>query len=165
MRVVFRNDRNNGHTRLQRQMERALLERQQLRSIRVAARALGEDEDTLAMVAHLIGSTIESLDGRFAVGTINEDGAREGHEPAEEGNMFEGLLGRDAAVRREDVAEHEHIQFGLVVSNEDGGPGVQVFSAFDNVEAHAGGVAHNPLETARGGPLGDAAVASDTEHN
>lgn len=165
MRVILRDHRHNRHTRLQRKMECTLLEGQQFRSIRVAARALGEDKDALAMVAHLIGGTIKGLDSRFAVGTINEDGAREGHEPAEEGNIFEGLLGRDTAVRREDVAEHEHVQFGLVVCDEHGGSGVQVFSTFDDVESHAGGVAHDPLETARGGILRDAAVASDPEHN
>ena len=165
MRVVLRDDRDNRHAGLHGEMKRALLERQQLRAIGVTPGTLGKDEDALTVIAHFLGGAVERLDGSFAVGAVNEDGAGEGHEPAEEGDVAEGFLSRDAAVGREDGAKHEDVEFGLMVPDEHGGPGGQVFGALDHVEAHAGGVAHNPFEAARGGPLGNAAVAGETEHN
>lgn len=163
MRVALHHNRHDWHASLHGQMERTLLERQHLRLIGVASRALGEDEDALAVVAHFVGGAVERLDGRLAVGAVDEHGAGEGHEPAQDGHMAQGLLGRDAAVGREDGAQHQHVQLRLVVRDEDGGPRGEVFVAGDDLELHAGGAAHDPLEAARGGPLRDAAVADQTE--
>lgn len=163
MRIVFGDDRHDVHARLDRQMERSLLERQQLRLGRVAARALGEDEHALLERLHLPGRPVEGLDGRLAVRAVDEHRPGQRHEPAQEGHALERLLSRDAAVGREDGAQHQHVQLRLVVGDEDGGPGPQVLLALDDVEAHAGRVAHHPLEAARRGPLRDAAVADEAE--
>lgn len=163
--VVFRNHRNNRHTGLDGEMESTLLERQQLGVVGVTPSTLGKDKDALALGAHLFRSGVECLDGRLAVGAINENRSRKSHEPAEEGDIAEGLLGRDTAVRREDVSQHQHVQFGLVVSNEHGRTGGQMFLALHNVKLHAGGKPHHPLEAARGGPLRNPSVAHQPQDN
>lgn len=163
MRIVLSHHRNNIHTGLDRQMERALLERQQLRFLRVTPRSLGEDEHALLLGLHLPRRTVERLDSRLTVRAIDEHGAGQRHEPPQEGHPLQRLLRRDAAVRREDGAQHQHVQLGLVVPDEDGGAGAQVLLALDDLELHAGRVPHHPLEAARRGPLRHAAVPGEAE--
>lgn len=165
MRIVLGDDRNNRHPRLDRQMERSLLERQQLGLLGVTPRSLGEDEHALSVPAHLLRRTVKRLHRRLAVGPINENRPRQRHEPPQEGDMLQGLLRRDAAVRREDVAQHEHVELGLMVADEDRRPRGEVLGTLDNVELHAGCIPHNPFETARGGPLRDPAVAKEAKDN
>lgn len=73
MSIVLGDDRHDGYTGLDRQMERALLEGQQSGLVGVTPGAFGEDENTLAVRAHLIHSTIECLECCFSVGTVNKD--------------------------------------------------------------------------------------------
>ncbi len=61
----------------------------------------------------------EGLTGGLAVGAVDEDGAGEGHEPAQDRNALEGGFGGDGAVRGEDVGEEEDVEFGLVVADDD----------------------------------------------
>lgn len=163
MRIVLRHNRHDGHAGLDSEMKSALLERQQHRIIGVTPRALGENEHTLAVDSHLFHGAIERFHGSLAVGPVDEDRPRERHEPAQEGNIPQGLLRGHAAIWRENGAEHEHVQFGLVVADEDGGTGGEMFLTLDDIEGHAGGEAHHPLEAAGGGPLRDTAVAGESE--
>lgn len=163
MGIVFRHNRHNRHTGLDGEMESTLLERQEHGIIGVTPRTLGENEHTLAVDAHLIHGAIKRLHGSLAVRPVNKYGPRERHEPAQEWYIPQGLLRGHAAVWREDGAEHEYVQLGLVVPDEDRGTRGEVFLALDDVEGHAGGEAHHPLEAAGGGPLGDTAVAGESE--
>lgn len=63
------------------------------------------------------------------------------------------------------MAQHEHVELGLMVANEDRRPGREVLGALDNVELYAGCIPHNPFETACGGPLRDPAVAYEPKKN
>ena len=145
-------------------MKSALLERPEVRAGGIAAGALGEDEDALAGSTHLVRGAGEGEEGLVFVGAVDEDGAREDHEPAEEGDPFEGALGRHAAVVWPDGAEEEDVERGLVVADQDGRThGVEVFGAGDDFEAGVGCVAHGPFEGAGGGPLGEAVVAEEAE--
>ena len=163
MRIVLRHDRHNGHTGLDGEMESTFLERKEHRIVGITPGALGENEDTLAMDAHLIHGSVESLHGRLTVSAVDKDSSRKRHKPAQEGHIPQRLLRRHTAVGRENRAQHEHIQFGLVVANEDGRAGGEELFALDNVEGDAGGEAHHPFEAASGGPLGDTAVAGEPE--
>lgn len=153
MRVILRHNRHHRRARFHRQMEPAFLERQHLGGIRVTAGSLGEDKDALAIEAHFIRSAVERLEGRFAVRAVDKHRAGEGHEPAQERDCGERLLGRDAAVGREYGAEHEHVELGLVVADEHRRASGEVLDALDNVEPHPRRVPHDPFEAAGGGPL------------
>lgn len=163
MRVVLNHNRHDRHTSLNSQVESTLLERQQHRLIGVTPRALGENEHALAVSLHLIHGAVKGLHGSLAVCTVNKYSSGKSHEPAQEGDIAQRLLRRDTAVRREDLAQHEHIKLGLVVTNKDSRPGSEVLLALDDVELDAGGDTHHPLETAGSGPLGDTAIADEAE--
>lgn len=97
------------------------------------------------------------------VGAVDEHGAGEGHEPAKEGHEAEGTLGGDAAVRGEDSAEEEDVEFRLVVPNQHARSRVEVLLARDDVEADARGQGHGVAESARDGPLADAVLADEAQ--
>ena len=100
---------------------------------------------------------------RGRIGSIDKDGAGERHEPAEEGHEAEGPLGRDAAVGREDGAEEEDVELGLVVPDEHARSRAQVFPARDDFKADARGPGHGVVEGAGDGPLADAVLADEAE--
>ena len=100
---------------------------------------------------------------RGRIGSIDKDGAGERHEPAEKGHEAEGPFGRDAAVGREDGAEEEDVELGLVVPDEHARSRAQVFRARDDFEADARGPGHGVVEGARDGPLADAVLADEAE--
>ena len=79
VRVVGHDDGDDGHLRLDREVECAFLERQQVRRPRVRPRALGEDEDALLLAPHVCGRAVEGGTRGGAVRAVNEDGFREGH--------------------------------------------------------------------------------------
>lgn len=79
-------------------MESSLLERQQRRLFGVASRSFGEHVDALLLVLDLAGSTLHSFASVLRVLAIDEDGAAEGHEPAEERHALESRLGGHTAV-------------------------------------------------------------------
>lgn len=79
MRVVGHNNGDDGHLRLDREVERAFLERQQVRRPRVRPRALGEDEDALLLAPHVCGRAVEGGARGGAVRAVDEDGFGEGH--------------------------------------------------------------------------------------
>ena len=89
------------------------------------------------------------------VGPIDEDGAGERHEPAEKGHEAEGAFGRHAAVRGEDGAEEEDVEFGLVVPDQHARPRAQVLAPGDDLEVDAGGERHGVVEGSGDGPLAD----------
>lgn len=163
MRIILRNDRHNRHTRLHSKMKSPLLKRQQRRLIRITPRPLGEDKNTLPMRLHLPRSTLKRLQRRLAIRPIDKHRPRKRHEPAQQRHVLQRLLRRHAAVGREDGAQHEHVELALVVSDEYGGAGGEVFDAVNDLELDARGVAHDPAETARGGPLRYSAVADEAE--
>lgn len=99
----------------------------------------------------------------LGVRPINEHSAREGHEPAEKGHEAEGSFGRDAAVRGEDGAEEEDVEFGLVVPDQDAGSRAEVFFSGDDLEADSCGPEHGVVEGAGDGPLADAVGADEAE--
>lgn len=136
-------------------MERALFEGPEVGPAGVAAGAFGEDEDALAVGQHLGRGAGEGLAGGLAVGAVDEDGAAEGHEPAEERHALEGGFGGDGAIGGKDAGEEEDVEFGLVVADNDAGAGVgEVVFARDDVEGYAGCVAHGEGEGAGGEVLG-----------
>ena len=79
MRVVGHDDGDDGHLRLDREVECAFLERQQVRRPRVRSRALGEDEDALPLAPHVCGRVVEGGARGGAVRAVDEDGFGEGH--------------------------------------------------------------------------------------
>lgn len=69
------------------------------------------------------------------------------------------MLGKDAA-------EHEHVQLGLVVSDEDGGASlVEVALRIDDLEGDTGRGGHEELEAACGGPLRTSTLAEEAHYN
>ena len=66
-------------------------------------------------------------------------------------------------MRRQDLAEEEHVERGLVVADEDGGARAQVRRAGEDLEPGAGEEGHGVLEGAGGGPLGGAVRGEDEE--
>lgn len=144
-------------------MERPLFERPHLRPICVTPRALWEDENALPLLPHLRGRFIKRRVRRGRVGAIDEDGARERHEPAEKGHEAEGAFGRDAAVGREDGAEEEDVEFGLVVPDQHARPRAQILLPCDDFKAYARRPAHGVVEGSGDGPLADAVLADEAE--
>lgn len=163
MRVILRHNRHDIHLRLHRQMECPLLKRQQSRLRRIAPRTLGENNHALLLLTHLIRSFIERLERRLPVRAVDKYASRRGHEPAQDGDVAERLLRGLAAVLWEHLAEEEDVELGLVVRDEDGGPGEEVLLSVNDLEARARSEAHGPPERTRGGPLYDVAVADETE--
>ena len=144
-------------------MERSLLKRPHLWSICITPRALWEDEHTLPLLPHLRGRLIKRRVRRSRVGAIDKDGTGEGHEPAKKGHEAKRALGRDAAVRGEDGAEEEDVEFGLVVPDQHARPRVEVFLARDDFKVHARRPGHGVVEGSGDGPLADAVLADEAE--
>lgn len=164
MRIILRDNRYNRHTSLDSKMEGTLLKRQQVRFIRVAPRAFGEDKDALLVRAHLLRGAVERLEGRLTIRTIDEYSPRERHEPAKEGHCFQRFLGSDTAVWREDTAKHEHVQLGLVIPDKYSGAGREMLDALNDIKLNPRGISHDPFEAASGGPLGYSSVAHEAEN-
>ena len=99
----------------------------------------------------------------LGIGPIDEHSAGKGHEPAEKGHEAEGAFGRDAAVGRENGAEEEDVEFGLVVPDQDAGSCAEVLASGDDFEADARGPEHGVVEGAGDGPLADAVGAGEAE--
>lgn len=162
--IILRHHRTDVHPGLDGQMESPLLERQHDRFSRITPRPLGEDEDILSMLLHLPGRTLKGLHGLTPIHAVDEDGAAQAHEPAQEGDASQTLLGRHGAVFGEDSAEEEDVELGLVVADDDHGSlGGEVLLALDDDEADAGGVAHDEVEGAGDGPLGETVFAEQAE--
>ena len=88
MAVVGNDNGHNGDLSLDSQVERALLEGQHLGLLGVAPGSLGEHVDALLLLLDLVGGAGHSGARVGLASTIDEDGARERHEPAEEGGLF-----------------------------------------------------------------------------
>ena len=144
-------------------MEGALFKRSHFRPVGITPRALGEDEDTLPLLPHLRRRAIKRRVRRGGVRAIDEDGAREGHEPAEKGHKAEGALGGNGAMRGKDGTEEEDVELGLVVPDQDTRSRVQILAAFDDLEAHARHPGHGEVEGAGYGPLGNSVLADEAE--
>ncbi|RFU34949.1 hypothetical protein B7463_g1387, partial [Scytalidium lignicola] len=145
-------------------MEGPLLEGQQHRLIRITPRALREHVDALIVLLHLLSSTSHRASSTGAIRTIDEDGARKAHEPAQKRRALQRLLRRDAAVLGEDPSQHENVELGLVVADEDGrARRVEVVIGVLDGEGHSRGEPHDVLEAARGRPLRDARIADDAQ--
>lgn len=154
MAIVGDNNRHNGDLGLDGEMESALLEREQNRVLGVAPRALGKHVDALALFLNLVGGTGHRCASVLAVLAVNEDGCAEAHEPAQEGRLAQGGLGGHAAVLGEDTAEHEHVELGLVVADENGGAGrLEDALRVDGVEGDTRGEEHEVFEAATRRPL------------
>lgn len=166
MAVVGDNDGHDGHARLYGQVESALFEGQQHRLLCVASCALGEHVDALALSLDLVGRAVHGRASALAVLAIDEDGAAEAHEPSQKGHALQLSLCRDTAVFGENGAQHEDVQLGLVVSNEDCGAGraEDVVRVFDD-ELDTGAVAHGKVKGAGACPLRNLALADEGEHN
>ena len=161
--VIPRHDRHNVHTGFDGQMERSLFERPHLWPICITPRAFWEDENALPLFPHLRGRFIECRVRGGRVGAIDKDGAGERHEPAEKGHEAEGAFGRDAAVRREDGAEEEDVEFGLVVPDQHARSRAQILLPRDDLKVYARRPRHGVVECSRDGPLADAVLADETE--
>lgn len=166
MAIVCSNDRDDGHAGLNSQMECALLEGQQDGILCVASGALREHVHALLPLTDLVGRARHGFPRVLCVLAVDEDGATEGHEPAQDGSLLEGGLGGDAAVLGEHGAQHENIELGLVVADEDGRARVakNVLRVVE-LEGHSGGECHEVVEGSGGGPLRDARVADDAQED
>ena len=71
--VVRHHNGYDGHLRLDREMERSLLERQQVRVIVVRPRALGKDVHGLARRMHLLRCSVESCDSLGSGAAFDKD--------------------------------------------------------------------------------------------
>lgn len=132
--------------------------------MRITPRALGEDEDALAMPQHLLRRAAKRLPRAARVGAVDEHGPAEGHEPAEKGHAFEARFGGHGTPGREDAREEQDVQLALVVPDDDAGAGgAEVVFSRDDVEGYAGGVAHDEGEGAGGEVLGEAVGAEGAE--
>jgi len=166
MAIVGYHHGDDGDLSLDSQMESALLERQKLRLFAVAPGTLGEHVYTLLLIPNLGGGTAHGLPGILGVLAIDEDAAAQPHEPAQKGNILERGLGGDAAPFREDGPEHENVEFGLVVSDEDGGAdGVEIVLGVFDREADTGAELHKQLEAAADCPLRHTAIPDEGENN
>lgn len=166
MAVVGDDNRNDGDASLNGEMESALLERQKDGILGVASGAFGEHVDALALGLDFLGGALHGGASILGVCAVDEDGAAEGHEPAEEGHMLKLCLCCDGAVFGEHGAEHQDVEFGLVVSNEDcGARGAEDIVLVLDDKVDAGGEAHDDVERASGGPLGNLALATEGEDN
>lgn len=147
-------------------MESSFLEGQHGGLLGVASRSFGEHVDALLLVLDLASGTLHSFASVLGVLAIDEDGAAEGHEPAEERNALESGLGGYTAVLGEHGTEHEDIKLGLVVANEDSRARTSkdIVGIFDD-EVDAGGEAHNIVEGASGSPLGDLSLTDTCEND
>ena len=164
MAVVGNDNGDNGHAGLDSKVKSSLLEGQQHGILSVAPRALGEHVHALPLGADLIRGAAHGLPGVLAVLAVDEDAPAQGHEPAQKGDLLERPLGRDAAVLGEHGAQHEDVELGLVVADEDGrARGAQDVLGVLDVEDDARGPAHGEVESSRGGPLGDLLVAEERE--
>jgi hypothetical protein len=93
--VVCNDDGDDGDLGLDGEVERALFEGQQLRLVGVGARALGEDEDGLALGAHRACGRVEGGAGGGAVCAVDEDGFGERHWGVISGEGRDGEKGRE----------------------------------------------------------------------
>lgn len=140
-------------------MKRSLLERAQRRLFSITPRALGKNEYILPLASNLLRRALKRLQRIIPVTAIDKHRPAERHVPSQERYQFERGLGRDGAVGREDGAEEQDIEFGLVVPDDDARAGVQVLLSGHDVEFDTGGQAHAELEGARGPVLGEAVLA------
>lgn len=162
--VVGHDDGDNGHAGLDGEVEGALLEREQRGIFRVAPGSLGEHVDALSLGLNLLRSALHGIARILAILAIQKDGPAQRHEPSQERRLLQRRLGRDAAILGEDGAEHEHIQLGLVVANEDGGPrGAENILGILHVKGDADGEAHEVVKGAPGGPLRNLLLAGEGE--
>ena len=151
------------HARLHRQMKRPLLKRAQHRPLSITPRALGENEHALPLPLHLPRRALKRLDRARPVPTINKHRPRQRHEPAQKRRPRQRRLGRDAAVLWENGREQQHVELGLVVTDQHAGARAEVLAALDDVAGDAGCEGHGVVEGAGGGPLRDAVVAEEAE--
>lgn len=102
--IVGNDNRHNRDLSLNSQVERALLEGQQLGLLGVAPGSLGEHVNALLLLLDLVGGAGHSGARVGLASAIDEDGTGQGHEPAEEGGLAQRALGRHGAVLGEHAA-------------------------------------------------------------
>ena len=135
-------------------MEGAFLEGKQVGLGRVAPGSLGEHIDTLLVKLDLGRGTGHGLSGVAGVLAVDEDSAREAHEPSEKWYIHQGALGRDGAVLGEDGTEHQGVELGLVVANDDGRPDrVEVAVGVLDGKENASKEQHDPFQGTAGNIL------------
>lgn len=144
-------------------MERPLLKRQQPRLLVITSSPLREYKHALPFPSHLLRRPIKRRHSSVPIRAIDKHRARQRHEPPQDRHPFEAALGGDRAVRREDPPEEQDVELRLVVADEDGGAGGQVFLPGDDGECYAGGEAHEDREAAACCVLGYSAVAHGAE--
>ncbi|QSZ29456.1 hypothetical protein DSL72_003970 [Monilinia vaccinii-corymbosi] len=164
--VARHHNGHDGDPRLNGQMKRALLKRQQRGLLGIASRALGKNIHALFLVSDLRCRPRHRLSRILRIASVDKHRAAQTHKPAQERNVLQTLLGRHGTVLREDAAQHEHVQLGLMVSDEDGGArGAEVVVGVLDVEGYARGEPHGPFEGAGDGPLGDAVISHEAEED
>ena len=157
--VIPTNRRYDIHSRLHRQMECPLFKRPQFRAPRIAPRALREDEYALPGAVHLLRRILKRLDRPSLVCSVDKHRPTECHEPAQKGYLFEAGFGRHGAVRRENRAQEQDVEFALVVADDDARPCAQIFFALDDFEAHARRSPHGVFEATSDKVLGDTMIS------
>jgi hypothetical protein len=159
---------DNGSARLDRQVETALLEGHDADVLGVGSGSLGEHEDALALasVAALDGldGAAEGLHGLGSVLSVQEDGAGQRHELAQQRVPLEGLFGGDGAVLGEDATEHQNVHFVLVVGNQNAWSG-QVFGDVVNGLGGVGDLDLGGIQTGGSGHLPASQLDADTQED
>ena len=144
-------------------MKSSLFECTHPRPVCITSGPFRKDEDGLPLPLHFLRRAFKSLDGTFPIRSVDENGPAERHEPAEKRNGDQTFLGRDAAIFREDGTQHQDIQFGLMIPDQDARSRIQVLFPLHNLKSDARREGHGEFESARGGPLRDAVFAHEAE--
>ncbi|KAH3670198.1 hypothetical protein OGATHE_003011 [Ogataea polymorpha] len=145
-------------------MEGPFLEWQQSGPRGVRSRALREHEEAAASSLEVFESLVEHTDGLLAVGSVQEKGARQSHEPAQKRHQLKLFLGRHDTTFGKYPAQHKHVKLGLVVGDQNGGQTTQFLLTLDFYrDAH--NRAKQIVVEARSAPLGQIAFANQRENH
>jgi len=105
------------------------------------------ESNTHIVVLEVLPDRVHRADRILAALAVDEHGAAQPHELAQQRRELELLLGHNHGLRREDAAENQDVQHALVVTDNDRRPLVQVLLALDP-EAVADQRAGNPVKAA-----------------
>ncbi len=128
-------DGNDGNSALEREIERAFLEGQQL----AVERALAFDVDghVNALVDDLLGG-VDSVDASLAIAAVDGDERAKAHGASEDGRAKQLLLDQDRSAARDERNGDRWVEIGDVVRHEDvSARGVELVEA-DGCNVHAG---------------------------
>lgn len=117
--VVFTNDGDDGYTRLNGEVKRALFKRKQIRGGQAGPSALGENPKRELFAFHSLTNLLKSLDAILPILAIDKHCARERHKLAQKRCKLQFALGHDRGVIGKDATEVKNVDRSLMVAYED----------------------------------------------